>query len=424
MRGAARRSWRLERLFWAVLGASLLLSACQSAAPAPDWVTGVPPAEYPPDAFLVAVGTGADLEEAGANAKAELARVFSAEIVSSLSLSETEQMEGMRSRTASDLWVETRIDARNEIEGAEIARHWSRSAAGPPRIWALAVLEKGPECRRIREAARRWMPRAEEPDFAVRGLPVSPLLAVQEAERALARGRALSGLAARSRVLGRLCVPVVRDELGALERDLREAQARIRFVFETEGRERSSETDSPRAEVWTLEGLEERLAEKLTAHGFKVGGGFELASDAVPIRVRLRLEPVSRGLSWHEVRWEGAFAIGALGGDPVSPLAGRASGSESHPEPATARLRARLAAEQVLAREIDMLLRRFLGFHEAFSSARPAVTQTERFRVAGAQNDEAAETSRAHCSNAGFGSRCFARPQRERDGHGRMDERE
>ena len=205
---------------------ALVLFACRSAAPAPDWVAGLSPAEYPPEAFLVAVGTGADLEEAGANAKAELARIFSAEIVSSLSLSETERMEGARSRTVSDLWVETRIDSRNQIEGAEIARHWSRNAAPSPRVWALVVLEKGPECRRIREAAKRWTAEPEASGSSAASAPMSPLRSVQEAERALARGRALSDLAARSRVLGRLCVPLVRAELSALERELRAAQAR------------------------------------------------------------------------------------------------------------------------------------------------------------------------------------------------------
>jgi hypothetical protein len=96
--------------------------------------------------------------------------------------------------------------------------------------------------------------------------------------------------------------------------------------------------------------------------GFQVGPA--AGASVVPITARLRLSRVERGTDWIEYRWEGSAEIGSpVPGDPAI-IAADSDGAESHPEPSTARLRARRKGEQDLARQLDTRLKAFLAADE------------------------------------------------------------
>ena len=81
----------------------------------------------------------------------------------------------------------------------------------------------------------------------------------------------------------------------------------------------------------------------------------------VPIEAHLRLSRVARGTEWVEYRYEGAAEVGSpVVGEPAT-IVVEASGAESHPEPSSARLRARRAGERALAHQLDQRIRAFLA---------------------------------------------------------------
>lgn len=333
------------------------MTACHGSSRAPSWVEGAPLPAYPPDEYVTAIGTGRDLEEAVAHAKAELSRIFSAELESKLELVEFEQWKGGRTQGDTQLTVETRIETEIVFEGAEVPVHWRESDSG--RVWALAVLERVPECRRIRDEAGLLLERIEG-DRDGRVAPGPALLGLRATMRTAARSRELDRLEARSRVLGLRCVPGRAETTGSIEREVADRRSTLTFMIETEWVLLGAAESDPFSR--RLPHLEEKIAANLVAMGFRVGPSS--GAEVVPIGAHLRLQRLERGARWAEYRWEGAFQVGRTPNGQAAVLGGQGEGSESHPEPEVAFLRARVRAEQDLSRQLDTLLRAYLEVGE------------------------------------------------------------
>ncbi len=324
---------------------------CAGLGGAPEWVDGEPPPEYPNAKFVSARGTGETLEAASASAKAELSRIFAAELDSQLELVDQETTQGGESESRSDLLVRTTISSDARLEGVEVPLHWRDRRTR--QFWALAVLERNTECLRVRSESRDLITRLDGLAVEARS-QANPLLAVRAGIQATGLARRLDGLEARSRVLGSACVVGRSVSTGEM---LAETDARLRgltFVVRAEdidGRTGRSQGSLPQ--------LRERIAGNLTRLGFQVGPS--QGADVIPVEARLRLSRVARGTEWVEYRWEGSAEVGsARQGEPVL-IAAESEGAESHPVDATARLRARRKGEQDLSRQLDTLLKAFLA---------------------------------------------------------------
>ena len=334
-----------------VLIAGGALLGCASMNATPGWVNGEAPAEFPKDRFVSALGTGTSLDAAQSAAKGELSRIFSAQLESELRLIEEETVLGDQSLQGSELRADTRISSSLELQAVDVPLHWRDPRSG--EIWALAVLERKTECLRIRSEGRELLTRLDSLVEASASA-TNPLLAIRAATMAVGVGAELDGLQARSRVIGNQCLPPRSVGTGRLRAD---AEARLRalsFVIKAEDVDPTTGRS-----IGPLPQLREQIASNLTELGFQVGPA--AGARVVPIEARLRLRRVERGTDWVEYRWEGAAEIaGPSPGDPAL-IAAESEGAESHPEPSTARLRARRKGELDLSRRLDERLKAFLA---------------------------------------------------------------
>lgn len=339
--------------FIALIGflASTGMLGCASMNATPGWVNGEVPAEFEKKKFVSALGTGDSLSAAQTAAKGELSRVFSAQLKSELELIEQETVVDGAAVQSTDLLNTTKIETDLELQGAEVPLHWRDPRSG--EIWALAVLDRNKECLRIRSEGRDLITQLDRLVADARSNQNS-LIAIRASVKAVDIGVTLDGLQARSRVLGSQCLTPRSIRTGQLKADADSMLRRLSFVVKTE------DVD-PRSGVVTgpLPQLREQIAGNLTRMGFQVGPA-EGAS-VVPIEARLRLSRVERGTDWVEYRWEGSAEIGSpIPGDPAI-IAAESEGAESHPEPSTARLRARRKGELDLSRKLDTRLKAFLA---------------------------------------------------------------
>ncbi|MBJ18384.1 MAG: hypothetical protein CL933_03065 [Deltaproteobacteria bacterium] len=327
------------------------LAGCASMNVTPGWVGGGVPAEFPKNAFVTALGTGDSLAAAQIAAKGELSRVFSARLNSELEWIERETVVGEAVVQSSDLFDSTKIETEIELEGVEVPLHWRDPRSG--EIWALAILERSKECLRIRSEGRDLITQLDRLAGEAR-TNANVLVALRAAMIAVDLGTSLDGLQARSRVLGSQCLTPRSIATGRLKADAEAMLRRLSFVVKTE------DVDPRSGRVMgSLPQLREQIAGNLTRMGFQVGPA--AGASVVPIAARLRLHRVERGTDWVEFRWEGSAEIGSpIAGDPAI-IAAESEGAESHPEPSTARLRARRTGELDLSRELDRRLKAFLA---------------------------------------------------------------
>lgn len=332
-----------------VLGVGPL--GCASMNATPGWVNGENPPEFPKNKFVSALGTGESLGAAQVAAKGELSRVFSAQLKSELELIEQETVVGDSAVQSSELLSNTRIATDIELQGAEVPLHWRDPRTG--EIWALAVLERNKECLRIRSEGSDLITQLDALASDARS-NTNPLLSVRASVKAVAVGTTLDGLQARSRVLGSQCLTARSIKTGQLKAEANAMLRRLSFVVKTEDVDpRSGKVTGP------LPQLREQIAGNLTRMGFQVGPAD--GASVIPIQARLRLSRVERGTEWVEYRWEGSAEIGSpTPGDPAI-IAAESEGAESHPEPETARLRARRKGELDLSRKLDIRLKAFLA---------------------------------------------------------------
>jgi hypothetical protein len=341
--------FNLQRFTLSILGVGLF--ACASMDVAPGWVGGESTPEYPKQKFLTALGTGQTFEAGQVAAKAELSRIFSADLKSQIALIEQESVVDGQAAESSDLLVDTTISTDVELQGVEVATHWRDPANG--EVWVLAVLDRNTECLRVRNEGGNLSTRldalAEESDQQT-----NPLLAIRAAVGAVTLGTELDGLQARSRVLGMQCLGPRSVSTGSLKARVDAGLRRLSFVVTT------NEVDPDTGEsTGPLPQLRERIAENLTNMGFQVGP--TLDASVVSIDAQLRLRRVRRGTEWVEYRWEASAEIGGRRPGEPALIAAEGEGAESHPEPSTARLRARRKGELDLAKKIDGLLKAFLA---------------------------------------------------------------
>lgn len=335
---------------FALAGLALVATGCAGLGGQPAWVNGEAPAEYPKDRYVTALATGESLAAAQIAAKGELSRIFSARLASEIELIDEETVVDGAVSTSSDLLDRTTIATDLELQGAEVPLHWRDPRTG--EIWALAVLERNGECLRLRSEGRDLVRELEgHVDRSRR--TANPLGAIRASVHAVEVSGRLDGLQARSRVLGMQCLPPRPASTGELRREAAGRLARLSFVV------RASDVDWQTGDAQApLPQLREQIAGNLSRLGFQVGP----ATDArvVPIEARLRLRRVERGTDWVEYRYEGSAEIGSsVAGEPAM-IVVETEGAESHPEPSSARLRARRSGEKALARQLDERLRAFL----------------------------------------------------------------
>ena len=333
--------------------ALLLVTAalgCAGTGGTPGWVNGERPPEYPERQYVAAIGLGENLSAAQIAAKGELSRVFSAKLASEIELIDRENVVDGVASASSDLLDTTRITTDLELQGAEVPLHWRDPRTG--EIWAFAVLERNKECLRIRSEGRDLLTELDSHVGVARRDP-NPLVAIRASVDAVQVGAELDGLQARSRVLGTQCAPARSISTGQLKGEAAERLAALSFVV------RTADVD-PRSGRATAElpQLREQIAGNLSKLGFQVGPAS--GAQVVPVNARLRLSRVERGTEWVEYRYEGsAEVMSPVAGDPAT-IVVETSGAESHPEPSSARLRARRAGERDLAHQLDQRIKAFL----------------------------------------------------------------
>lgn len=339
----------------------VVLGACSILQPTPKWVEGGAAAAYPRDRFVSALGTGATLADAQLAAKAELTRIFSTDLVSEIRLIDEEIEDGEGAWQRSQLINEIAISTDANLEGLEAPLFWQDPGSGV--FWSLAVLDRNRECLRVRAEGSDLVRRLNGAREVAAAEGVS-LRGLQSRRFALSLGRALDSLEARSRVLGMGCVPRRPVGTGALFRDEAEVRAALRFGIS------AVDLDPQGGEVLgALPQLGDQIARNLTRMGFQVGPARD--AGVIPVTAEIRLQRVNRGMirggardlgaavSWVEYRWEGVAGIGGDVGGLI--VVTESEGAESHPEAATARLRARRQGELELSRGLDRALKAYLN---------------------------------------------------------------
>ncbi|GEJ56884.1 LPP20 family lipoprotein [Anaeromyxobacter diazotrophicus] len=173
------------------------VALCLLAGPAPardgrpDWVDGES-LEWPRHRYLTGVGSADDRATAEDRGRAEIARVFTARVLSTTTSFASESTATVRgaSATAAQVAVsdDTRTSTDKVLEGVEIAATWQDPATR--RIFALAVLDRrsGAERLRARLAALDASARPAEAELASASDPVAAAMAGLRL-RALARRR-------------------------------------------------------------------------------------------------------------------------------------------------------------------------------------------------------------------------------------------
>ena len=123
---------------------------------APDWVTG-PSRHYPKAEFLVAVGSGPSRKIAGKDARAEMARIFKANVDSRVrTYRKYFQVRGSGENADADefsLNNLTTVSTNFVLEGSEIAEVHRQKE--PEEFYALAVLDRAKTGRILRDRILR-----------------------------------------------------------------------------------------------------------------------------------------------------------------------------------------------------------------------------------------------------------------------------
>ena len=177
----------------------LALLAC--AARGPEWLDGSADA-YPPERYLIGVGSGPGVDAARDRARAEIARSLEVHIEDEV-LDRTESRSDPEGRGAGRsvierVAIETRTTTEAELEGVRIAEIWTDPRT--QQAWALAVLDRESTARALlHEMAERD---AEvEAHLAAARAEVESLARVRELVRAVRASQARDGLATRARVV-------------------------------------------------------------------------------------------------------------------------------------------------------------------------------------------------------------------------------
>ena len=132
----------------AMVSIVLALSGCASQPEAPDWVSGAP-REYRSSEYLIGRGQGASGEEARDRARADLAKVFEAQV----SADSVDEQSFKDARYEARSLRRVSVRAERVVEGVEIARTWQEPSSGSHH--ALAVLPRAKAANALREEIAR-----------------------------------------------------------------------------------------------------------------------------------------------------------------------------------------------------------------------------------------------------------------------------
>ncbi len=144
---------RLRRCAAVCCGTALLglLGACSSTPQEPAWVEQASTL-YAEQKYLSATGQASEQSTADARALANLARIFEVAIAdSSMDFAESRSIDGStdnRQQVSRSISTE----ATQVLQGAEIVEHWQ---AADGSEYSLAILEKAPAARRLRNSVQQ-----------------------------------------------------------------------------------------------------------------------------------------------------------------------------------------------------------------------------------------------------------------------------
>ena len=255
----------------------LVLTACSSKQP--DWVDN-PGEEFPQKHYLSAVGEADNRSTADDRALANLAKIFEVGISDrSLDFSQARVSADQSGSTVSNVQTASRYvttEARQILEGAQLVESWQGEDG---KTYSLAVLEKAPATRRLREAVRgadRQI--ADRVNYASQQAP-NAVVALAALEQARKIETERSNLNRNLAVVSGKGIKASQDQ-ASLEKMLRNALATLHF---------DAEADSPELQQ-TLEAAIGRL-------------GITLDGNA-PYRLfaTLDTEPVQLKQGWYWLR--------------------------------------------------------------------------------------------------------------------------
>ena len=246
----------------------------------PDWVSGQS-AKYPADKYLIGVGIADSLDGARGNARAEVAKVFKAQVTQLAQETQKEKtaQAGSRAVTSSSVEasVNTRVATDMQLEGVEIVETWVDSQKALQ--YALAVLDK----QKLRTALANQISEQEQTIQAQLSAAKSATSVIDEVRDYAAALKAMDKkdeLTARKRVVD----PVGMGEADAVSRsEIQQRQHaalnKIKFIVEAD-----------------QAGAKELVGSKISALGFKVQEAIPAPGSETLILMRCKAsqEPLER----------------------------------------------------------------------------------------------------------------------------------
>ena len=255
----------------------LVLTACSSKQP--DWVD-TPTEQYPQKRYLSAVGEADSRSAADNRALANLAKIFEVAISDrSLDFSQSRVSADQSGSTISNVQSAGRFvttEARQILEGAQLVESWQGEAG---RTYSLAVLEKAPATRRLREAVRGADRQIADRVNYASNLAPNPVVALAALEQARKIETERSNLNRNLAVVSGKGIKAPHDQ-ASLEKMLRNALATLHF---------DAEADSPQ--------LQQKLESAIAALGITL-------DSKAPYRLMASLdtEPVQLKQGWYWLR--------------------------------------------------------------------------------------------------------------------------
>ena len=255
----------------------LVLTACSSKQP--DWVD-TPTEQYPQKRYLSAVGEADSRSAADNRALANLAKIFEVAISDrSLDFSQSRVSADQSGSTISNVQSAGRFvttEARQILEGAQLVESWQGEAG---RTYSLAVLEKAPATRRLREDVRGADRQIADRVNYASNLAPNPVVALAALEQARKIETERSNLNRNLAVVSGKGIKAPHDQ-ASLEKMLRNALATLHF---------DAEADSPQ--------LQQKLESAIAALGITL-------DSKAPYRLMASLdtEPVQLKQGWYWLR--------------------------------------------------------------------------------------------------------------------------
>lgn len=132
----------MKRTLW-ILMSLTLCAAVAKAGGRPEWIDGAS-RSYPRERYLTGVGMGDDRATAQDRARAEVSKVFTANVSVTTNLNESESSSGKGSKTENSfsqaIAQSLQTVSKKVLEGVEIVENWKDSAT--MQQYALAALDR------------------------------------------------------------------------------------------------------------------------------------------------------------------------------------------------------------------------------------------------------------------------------------------